>query len=276
MTPTVTERLETRQRARGRTPRELRAGRDRRRSLLTERLFERIDESDDPREHERLRNEVVLVNMVVARGIARRYRDRGLSFDDLEQVAYLGLTKAAERFDPQVGKDFLSFAVPTVAGEVKRYFRDCGWAVRPPRRIQELQADISRAGEALAQDLGRSARPGEVAEALGVGVEDVVEALSADGAFTPGSLDAPAYDDSDGTVGDDVIEPSADLERAEAWIVIGPAVRNLGHRDRLIIERRFVEGWTQQEIGDEIGVTQMQVSRLLSRILGELRESITA
>lgn len=216
------------------------------------------------------------MNMPVAEGVAGRYRGRGIAQEDLEQVAYLGLVKAAERFDLKHEKDFLTFAVPTVSGEVKRYFRDLGWVVRPPRRIQELQASITAASAQLAQQLGRSAKPSEVARALGIDVEEVVEALSADGAFTPGSLDVPVGEDGTDTVGDFVAGESHELDRAEARMMLAPAVRDLAPRDRLIVECRFFRGWTQQEIADEIGVTQMQVSRLLARILSDLRQQVAA
>jgi RNA polymerase sigma-B factor len=248
----------------------------RRRSELTSQLFRRIADIDDENEQNRLRQEAVLVNMPVAEGVAGRYRGRGVAQEDLEQVAYLGLVKAAERFDLKHGSDFLTFAVPTVSGEVKRYFRDLGWVVRPPRRIQELQASITAAAGQLAQQLGRSAKPSEVAGALGIHVEEVVEALSADGAFTPGSLDVPVGEDGTDTVGDFVTTETHDLDRAEARMMLGPAVRELAPRDRLIVECRFFRGWTQQEIADQIGVTQMQVSRLLARILSDLRQLVAA
>jgi RNA polymerase sigma-B factor len=244
------------------------------RSQITARLLAQIAETTDEVEQKRLRDEIVVLNMAVARAIASRYRDRGIAKDDLLQAAYVGLVKAVQGFDPTYERDFLSYAVPTVTGEVKRYFRDFGWTVRPPRRIQELQAQISRASNELSQSLHRSPKPREVAEFLEIDVDSVIEALAADGCFTPASLDVPVGEDGSGSLGELLGGEDADLGRAEARILLGPAVRKLKERDRRIIELRFFHGWSQEQIGQDIGVTQMQVSRLLSRILSELRHSI--
>src|SRR5512144_1000547 len=158
------------------------------RSEITARLLTQIADSTDEVQQKRLRDEIVVLNMGVARAIAARYRDRGISREDLLQAAYVGLVKAVQGFDPGYERDFLSYAVPTVTGEVKRYFRDFGWTVRPPRRIQELQAQISRASNELSQCLHRSPRPREVAEYLNIDEDSVIEALAADGCFTPASL----------------------------------------------------------------------------------------
>lgn len=244
------------------------------RSKITARLLAQINETTDPVEQKRLRDEVIVLNMGVARAIASRYRDRGIAKDDLLQAAYVGLVKAVQGFDSSYDRDFLSYAVPTVTGEVKRYFRDFGWTVRPPRRIQELQAQISRASNELSQALHRSPKPREVAELLGIDVDSVIEALAADGCFTPASLDVPIGEDGSGSLGELLGEDDADLGRAEARILLGPAVRRLKERDRRIIELRFFYGWTQEQIAQDIGVTQMQVSRLLSRILADLRSEL--
>ncbi|MGH3369528.1 MAG: sigma-70 family RNA polymerase sigma factor, partial [Nocardioidaceae bacterium] len=155
------------------------------RSEITARLLGQIAETTDELERNRLRDEIIVLNMGVARAIASRYRDRGIARDDLMQAAYVGLVKATQGFDPAYERDFLSYAVPTITGEVKRYFRDFGWTVRPPRRIQELQAQISRASNELSQSLHRSPKPREVAEFLAIDVDSVIEALAADGCFTP-------------------------------------------------------------------------------------------
>ncbi len=245
------------------------------RSAMTAQLFEEIATTDDQRERDLLREEVVVLNMGVARAIAHRYRQRGLNLDDLVQVAYVGLVKAVNGFDLDHERDFLSYAVPTVSGEVKRYFRDFGWTVRPPRRVQELQGQIAKASNDLSQRLGRSPRPSEVAAELGVEVDAVIEALAADGCFTPSSLDVPVGEDGSATLGQLVRDEQEDFGGAEARVMLAPAVRRLGERDRRILELRFFRGWTQEQIASDIGVTQMQVSRLLSRILQELRNELT-
>ena len=247
------------------------------RRAMTARLLAELHGTEEEADREVLRAEVVVLNMGVARAIAHRYRQRGLAEDDLVQAAYVGLVKAVNGFDPCHERDFMSYAVPTISGEVKRYFRDFGWAVRPPRRVQELQGSIARTSSELTQLLGRSPKPSEVAEHLGVDVEDVIEALAADGAFTPASLDVPVGVDGAATLGDLMpAEDAAEFGSAEARVVLGPAVRRLGTRDRRILELRFFAGWTQEQIARDIGVTQMQVSRLLARILKELREDLTA
>lgn len=214
-------------------------------------------------------------NMAIAKKLASRYANRGIAANDLEQIAYVGLLGAARRYDPERGDDFLAFAVPTIRGELRKAFRDLGWVVRPPRRLQELQARIWKSEGRLEQELGRSPRPSEIAEELGVDVDEVIEALSVDGCFRPSSLDMPAgIDDATATIGDRLGDTDPDFELTDARILLGPAVRALSERDRQILELRFFQGWTQAQIGEEIGVTQMQVSRLLKRILEELRAAI--
>lgn len=215
--------------------------------------------------------------MGVARSVAGRYLNHGLEDDDILQVAYGALTRAARAFDPDRHKDFLSYAVPTIRGEIKKHFRDLGWTVRPPRRIQETQARISRAKGVLTQQVGHSPRPSELAEHLDLDVDEVIEAMSADGCFTPTSLDRPVTLDGSGsaTLGDLLGENDPDRSNVEARVVLAPVVRRLKERDRRILYMRFFEERTQQEIAEDIGVTQMQVSRLLSRIMRDLRRELT-
>jgi RNA polymerase sigma-B factor len=230
----------------------------------------------DDTERRLLLDEVVLLNRGVAHAIASRYRSRGVAEEDLQQVACLALVKAANGYDPEAGHDFLSYAVPTIRGEVKRYFRDHGWAVRPTRRIQELQSRISMAENDLSFALGRSPRISELAEHLDECIEDITEALATDGCFTPASLDRPVgHEDESATLGDLLGGEDGDRDALEARVILGPVVRRLGDRDRRILMLRFFKGWTQQEIAQDIGVTQMQVSRLLSRILRDLREQLS-
>ena len=216
---------------------------------------------------------LIETNAGVARSMASRYRNRGIDLDDLEQVALLGLTKAAQRFDPDAGHDFLSYAVPTIRGELRRHFRDSGWMVRPPRRVQDLRSRISRAQDELEAQLGRSPRPTEVAAHLDVPVDDVIEALAADGCFTPTSLDGPVGDGSS-SLGDLLGCEDRAVVAAEARIVLEPVVRQLSPRDQRILRMRFVDEATQQEIADAIGLTQAQVSRVLTRILAGLRADL--
>lgn len=224
-------------------------------------------------DREELTRELIETNLGVARSIASRYRNRGIDLDDLQQVALLGLTKAAQRFDADAGHDFLSYAVPTVRGEIRRHFRDAGWMIRPPRRIQDLQARLGAAHDELEHSLGRSPRPSEVALHLGEELSDIVEALAADGCFTPTSLDLAVAEGSS-TLGDQIGREDHNLSSAEARIILTPVVGGLSSRDRLIVQLRFLEEQTQQEIAQAVGLTQAQVSRVLTRILADLRAGL--
>ncbi|WP_224747502.1 sigma-70 family RNA polymerase sigma factor [Nocardioides cavernae] len=220
-----------------------------------------------------LTRQLIETNAAVARSMASRYRNRGIDLDDLEQVALLGLTKAAQRFDPNAGHDFLSFAVPTVRGELRRHFRDSGWMVRPPRRVQDLQTRIASAQEELESRLGRSPRPSEVAAHLDESTSDIVEALAADGCFTPTSLDARVADGSS-SLGDLLGEEDRSLAQAEAKVMLDPLMRGLTARDRRIVRLRYYQEQTQQEIATSVGLTQAQVSRVLTRILTDLKAGL--
>lgn len=224
-------------------------------------------------ETQELTRQLIETNAAVARSMASRYRNRGIDLDDLEQVALLGLTKAAQRFDPAAGHDFLSFAVPTIRGELRRHFRDSGWMVRPPRRVQDLQTRIAGAHEELESQLGRSPRPSEIATHLGEDTSDVVEALAADGCFTPTSLDARVADGSS-SLGDLLGDEDRALAQAEAKVMLEPLMRALTARDRRIVRLRYFQEQTQQEIADTVGLTQAQVSRVLTRILADLRSGL--
>ncbi len=222
-------------------------------------------------ERRQLIDQVIVLNLEVAHSIARRYRGRGIAVEDLEQAACVALVRTANQFDPDQADDFLTYAVPSMSGEVKRYFRDHGWTIRPPRRLQEVQALINR--DSRASD-GHPESADEVARRLGLPVKDVSDALLAQGCFAPQSLDAPTSDGAD-TLGDSLLASDGidELDAAEARVILGTLTRDLTPRERLILYLRFVEGRTQSEIGAEIGVTQMQVSRLLNRTLSRLRES---
>jgi RNA polymerase sigma-B factor len=245
------------------------------RAERTAALLERLHETTDEAVAAELRAEVVLVNRGVAESVAMRYRGRGVATEDLYQVAYEGLTKAVQRFDFEMRKDLLTFAVPTIRGELQRYFRDLGWTVRPPRRIQELQGRANQTFARLSQELGREPTAEEVADALGISAKDYRDSEAALGCFTPTSLDQPAGQ-STATVGDLIVEDDDSHDASEARVMLAPVVRELSARDRRILYLRFFEDRTQSEIGEDLGVTQMQVSRLLSRILGDMRHELEA
>lgn len=244
----------------------------------TAELFRRSFEATSDAERAALHEQIICLHLPLARSVAGRYRNRGVALEDLEQIACTALVLAVQRFDPAVGDSFLSYALPTIQGMLKRHFRDHGWVIRPPRRIQHLQSRISTSREELVQSLGRAPRADEVAEHLGVDVDDVIEALAARGCFTPVSLDRPVGLAGDGadTVGDLLSALDDPLNAAEARVMLMPAIRRLSERDRSIIAMRFFEQRTQADIGAELGVSQIQVSRLLTRILRDLRRMLTA
>jgi len=235
--------------------------------------LDRLDPQDDER-RQALLEELVEVNIGVARSIAARYRNRGIADEDLEQVACLALVRVAKSYDHSSGYDFMSYAVPSIRGEVRRYFRDQGWMVRPPRRVQELQSQISTIESQLTTHLGHPPSAHEMAAELDATEEDVVEALAANGCFTPSSLDQVVHQAGSSSLGHHLGLEDDGLEAAEARVVLAPLVRSLSVRERRILDLRFFRGWTQQEIADDIGVTQMQVSRLLSGLLGRLRADL--
>lgn len=222
----------------------------------------------------RLRQEVVFDHLALATSIARRYDHRGLERQDLEQVALLGLVQAAHRYLPDHGSGFVAFAVPTITGELKRHFRDHGWAVRPPRQLQEQSLAVRSRFERLAQDFGREPTCEEVADSLGVTAHEVKRAQAVDGQYVARSVDAPVDRDSGMSLGETLGAPAVDLDRVEAFATLRPLLSRLEARERLIVRLRFVENLTQRQIGERIGVSQMQVSRLLSDILRRLRQAM--
>jgi RNA polymerase sigma-B factor len=219
------------------------------------------------------REELVLRFMPLARQLAARYRHSGESHEDLVQVACLGLLKAIDRFDPGRGDGFTRYAVPTMVGELKRYFRDKGWSVHVPRATQELVLKVSNALGALPAKLGRSPRPRDVAEAVGAPVEEVLEAMEAATAYEAASLDAPrsgSEEDGAWTYGDSLAEEDPGYELVEIGETLRGTLAALPERERLILRLRFERDMTQAEIAERIGVSQMHVSRLLRRSLDRL------
>lgn len=243
------------------------------RSEQTARLLDLARSSDDPDERDQVLARVVVINRGVAEAVAARFRNRGVPQEDLHQVAYEGLTKAVRRFDPQLRNDLLTYAVPTIRGELQRYFRDQGWTVRPPRRIQELQWRLNQVIERLTQDHGREPTEQEIADGLGTTVAEYRDAAEAFGCFQPASLDQPVGPRTETSVGELIADEDAGSS-AEARMLLAPVVRRLPERHRRILYLRFFEDLTQEEIGKDLGVTQMQVSRLLTRILGDLRAEL--
>lgn len=232
--------------------------------------------ADDPGQERAVEDRIVKINMPVARDIARRFEGRGIAADDLEQVAYLGLLKAVRGYDSDRGGEFLRFAVPTIRGELRRWFRDAGWMVRPPRSIQELQPRINQAHEDLEQRLGREPDTAEVAEALGESPAAVRRALAAHGCFQPTSLDLPSGSDGEeqGAPVHRMGDEDPGFERAEALVMLRPVWRTLDDDERMMLEMWFFRGATQAEIGRRLGVAQTQVSRLISALLKRMREQI--
>lgn len=245
------------------------------RAASTTLLFVRLTHTTDPAQQALIRAQIAALNVVVARTMARRYRGRGEPEDDLEQVACVGLMKAVNGFEPGYGRNFLSYAVPTISGELKKYFRDCCWTVKPTRRIQELQREISTVAGELIQDLGREPGADEVAAELEEDVSLVCEAISAFGCYTPTSLDACVDPSGNTSLGSFLGAIDIGFSRAELHAMLSGVVRDLCERDRRIVALRFYHDYTQRQIADEIGVTQMQVSRLLTRIMTQLRTQLS-
>lgn len=244
------------------------------RSRRTAELLIQAHELADPARRDALLDEVVLLNRGVAEAVANRYRGRGVPPEDLHQAAYEGLVKAVQKFDPTVRPDLLTYAVPTIRGEVQRWFRDQSWMVRPPRRLQEMQWKISRGIESLEQELGREPTNGELCERVDCTQAELDETIQSYGCFQPPSLDRPVGGLDGPTLGDALADGTDEQGAADARATLGPAVRRLPERDRKIIYMRFFQDRSQSDIGTELGVTQMQVSRLLERIIRDLRTEI--
>ncbi len=218
-----------------------------------------------------LRNTLVEHYIELARALARRFANRNEPLDDLEQVAMLGVLKAVERFDPDFGTPFAAFAVPTVVGELRRHFRDHGWMVRVPRRIQNLHQSMGALVTELAQDLERSPTVAEIAVAAGVSEEDVLEALEAANCYRPAALESSA---PGGNPSERVRLVDDDLESADDRVVLLPLLAQLPHQQQRIVYLRYFEDLTQAEIAKELGISQMQVSRLLARSIATLGEGV--
>lgn len=229
----------------------------------------------DPAQASRLREQVVMANRGLAVSLARRFEGRGIEVDDLHQVAMLGLVQAARRYRPDKGNGFTAFAAPTITGELKRYFRDHGWAVRPPRALQEMHQQVRDTSAAMRQSHQREMTDAEVADEIGIDVDEVRAARAAGDRYRSASLDAPIRASGPAlseTLAADDGEDSYD--KVVTLISLRAAMADLDGRERQILRLRFSADLTQQQIGERIGVSQMQVSRILSSICRRLRSRI--
>jgi len=241
----------------------------------TQVLFRQIAEDPDRGRRKDLLDEVTVLNMPVAHSIAWRFRGRGCAMEDLEQTAYLALVRAVQDYDPSRGHHFLSYAVPCVTGTVKRYFRDSGWTVRPPRLVQELQQRLEVASRDVDPTTGRGPSDEQLAHTLGVAASSVREAQQSRGCFTPSSLDH-TIGDSGATLGDLMVAPDdGSVEAIEARALLRPALAHLSAGDRSVLRMRFVEEQNQTQMAEALGTSQPAVSRLLARILHDLRAVVT-
>ncbi len=226
---------------------------------------------DDPAERQRRRRSVIMEYLPVARSIAARYSGRGVERSDLDQLAFVGLIKAVRRWLPGRSEDFLQFAVPTIVGEIKRYFRDQSWTVRPPRRVQELRASVNEAEQVYWQRHGARPTDADLARELGVQPRDISEARGAAALCRPPSLDE--VHGSGWTIAQTCGAADPEMSKVEDRVAVGRLLATLTDRERQVVQMRFGNGWSQSRIGREIGVSQMQVSRWLRAIAGKLRAS---
>lgn len=241
-------------------------------------LFARLTamERDDPG-RDRLRERLVTAHLPLARHLARRFGNRGEPHEDLVQVANVGLINAVDRFDATRGVEFLSYAIPTIMGEIKRHFRDQGWSVRVPRRLKELHLAIGAAVGELSQKLGRAPTASELAVHIGVTKEEILEGLEAANAYRSASLDDPLFGEEAGpTLAHTLGVEDAALENVEYREALNPLLKQIPPRERKILVLRFFGNMTQSQIAAEIGISQMHVSRLLAQTLAKLREGLLA
>ncbi|MFB4196408.1 RNA polymerase sigma factor SigF [Streptomyces carpaticus] len=221
-----------------------------------------------------LRNALVRMHLPLVEHLARRFRNRGEPLDDLTQVATIGLIKSVDRFDPERGVEFSTYATPTVVGEIKRHFRDKGWAVRVPRRLQELRLSLSTATAELSQQHGRAPTVHELAQRLNISEEEVLEGLESANAYSTLSLDVPDTDDESPAVADTLGAEDDALEGVEYRESLKPLLEELPPREKKILLLRFFGNMTQSQIAQEVGISQMHVSRLLARTLAQLRDKL--
>ena len=240
-------------------------------------FVELAETTDDDRRHAELREQLVTGHVPLAEHIAARFANRGVAREDLVQVATLGLINAVDRFQPDRGSDFLSFAVPTIMGEVRRHFRDASWSMHVPRRLKELNLSINAASSELSQRLGRAPTPSELANHLGLSLEQVFEGLEAGNAYHSMSLDeALSPDAGSEPLGDTLGVQDPALDGVEYHESLRPLIEQLPERERTILTLRFFKHMTQTQIAERVGISQMHVSRLLTKTLEQLREGLLA
>ncbi|MFJ9624408.1 RNA polymerase sigma factor SigF [Streptomyces sp. NPDC101181] len=250
---------------------------------LSRLFFDRLQVLEEgTHEYQYARNTLIEMNLSLVRFAANRFRNRGSGdMEDIIQVGTIGLIKAIDRFDLSREVEFTSFAVPYIVGEIKRFFRDTSWSVHVPRRLQELRVDLAKAKESLAADLDRDPSVPELARHLGIEESEVTEGIVASNGYTAGSLDMPTDSTEGGphqtaarTFADILGEPDPAMETVENLHALAPLLHELDERERRIIDMRFGQEMTQAQIGVELGISQMHVSRLLSRMLGKLRSGM--
>jgi RNA polymerase sigma-B factor len=242
-------------------------------------FFARLTELEEgTHEYQYARNTLIELNLALVRYAATRFRNRADQMEDIVQVGTIGLIKAIDRFELTREVEFATFAVPYIVGEIKRFFRDTSWAVHVPRRLQELRIDLAKASDELAQVLDRAPTTAELAERLGIDEDEVVEGIVASNGYTAGSIDVPADDTAEAAIplADRLGEIDAGLEAAENIQTLKPLLQSLDQRERELLRMRFGEEMTQSEIGEVLGVSQMHVSRLLSRVTARLRKGMLA
>nr|WP_239074856.1 RNA polymerase sigma factor SigF [Streptomyces sp. SID10853] len=228
-------------------------------------------------EHQYARNTLIELNLSLVRFAATRFRSRSDQMEDIVQVGTIGLIKAIDRFELSREVEFATFAMPCILGEIKRFFRDTSWSVHVPRRFQELRITLAKASDELFQTLDRSPTPAELARHIGLDEEEVIEGLVAANGYTAGSIDSTVEDGAESgarTLADRLGEADSGLDLVENLTVLKPLIARLGVRDRRILRMRYGDELTQSQIGAELGVSQMQVSRLLARITAQLRTGL--
>ena len=237
----------------------------------TRELFALYKEQGD----EDARNELMMSHLNLVRFLASKFKNRGEPLDDLVQVGTIGLIKAIDRFDPERGLEFTTYATPTILGEIKRHFRDKGWSVRVPRRLQELSSKVNQATDELTKELQRTPSTEEVASKLGVTVEEVLEAMESSSAYSSVPLESGGSDDDDApAVIDHYASVDQDLAASDDRMVIEDTIKEFSPREQEVIRMRFNDNLTQVEIAKRLGVSQVQVSRLLLRTLKKLQEKV--